>query len=145
MDPARARVPGRRDHQYPPYLRIIASGKDHVHIMTNRVRIALKALQPLGNSIRSLDWARCTYLRSARMILRPGGPLKDLRTAPNTAIRDRHHPPTEPLHQLMGILPIDLRLQLLIKNASHACTASPQIPNWRQGPQAHGENADRLA
>jgi len=41
----------------------------------------------------------------------------------------------------MGILPIDLRLQLLINNASHACTASPQIPNWRQEPQAHRENA----
>ena len=26
--------------------------------------------------------------------------------------------PVDPLHQLMGILPIDLRLSLLIKNAS---------------------------
>ncbi len=43
----------------------------------------------------------------------------------------------------MGVLPIDLRLQLLIKNASHACTGHPQIPNWRQESQAHRENADR--
>jgi hypothetical protein len=66
VDPAQGRVPARRD-QHVPYLRITPSpGKDHVYIMTNQARSTLKAPKPLGNSIRNLDWASCSWYTNLR-------------------------------------------------------------------------------
>ena len=109
------------------------SWKEHVHVMTNRARSTLKALRLLGNSIRGLDWAnwRVVYNAVILPILTYAAPvwysgqaglLDDLRKAQNAAVRHVagafSTTPIEPLHQLMGILPIDLRLQLLCKNAA---------------------------
>ena len=50
------------------------------------------------------------------------GLLRDLRTAQNAAVRHIagafSTTPVDPLHQLMGIMPIDLRLSIIIKNAA---------------------------
>jgi hypothetical protein len=106
---------------------------EHVQIMTNCARSTLKALQLLGNSVRGLSWAnwRIVYNAVILPILTYAAPvwfsgqaglLRQLRTAQNAAVRHIagafSTTPIDPLHQLMGIMPIDLRLQLLIKNAS---------------------------
>jgi Reverse transcriptase (RNA-dependent DNA polymerase) len=106
---------------------------DHVRIMTNRARSTLKALQLLGNSIRGLSWAqwRTVYNAVILPILTYAAPvwytgqarlLRDLRTAQNEAARHMAGAfcttPVDPLLQLMGVMPIDIRIKMLIKNAS---------------------------
>ena len=107
--------------------------RDHVRIMTNRARSSLKALQLLGNSVRGLQWAqwRVVYNAIILPILTYAAPvwytgqaglLRELRTAQNAAVRHIagafRTTPVDPLHQLMGIMPIDLRISILIKNAA---------------------------
>ena len=106
---------------------------EHVQIMTTHARSTLKALQLLGNSIRGLSWANWRIIYNAVIlpILTYATPvwfsgqaslLRQLRTAQNAAVRHITGAfgttPIDPLHQLMGIMPIDLRLQLLLKNAA---------------------------
>ena len=101
--------------------------------MTNRARATLKALQLLGNSVRGLSWTNWRMVYNAVILLiliyaapvrfsGQAGLLRQLRTAQNAAVRHIAGAfgtiPTDPLHQLMSIMPIDLRLRLLIKNAS---------------------------
>ena len=106
---------------------------DHVRIMTNCARSSLKALQLLGNSVRGLQWAQWRIVFNAVILpiltyaapvwyTGQAGLLRDLRTAQNAAIRHIagafRTTPVDPLHQLMGIMPIDIRMGMLIKNAA---------------------------
>ena len=106
--------------------------RDHVCIMTNRARSSLKALQLLGNSIQGLQWAqwRTVFNAVIFLILTYAAPvwytgqagLRDFRTDQNATVRHIagafRTTPVDPLHQLMGIMPIDLRIRILIKNAA---------------------------
>jgi hypothetical protein len=107
--------------------------KDHVHIMTNRARSTVKALQILGNSIRGLNWTQWRIVFNAVIlpILTYAAPVwytgqagltRSLRTAQNETIRHMagafHTTPVDPLLQLMGVMPIDIHIKKLIKNAS---------------------------
>ena len=101
--------------------------------MTNRARSTLKALQLLGNSVCGLSWANWRKVYNAIILLiltytapvwfsGQAGLLRQLCTAQNAAVRHIAGAftttPIDLLHQLLGIMPIDLRLQLLIKNVS---------------------------
>ena len=106
---------------------------DHVRIMTNHARSTLKAVQLLGNSICGLNWTQWHIIYNAVIlpILTYAAPvwylgqaslLWKLRTAQNSAVRHItgafRTSPVDPLHQLMGIMPIDLHIQMLNKNAA---------------------------
>ena len=105
----------------------------HVTIMTNRAKSALKSLQLLGNSVRGLDFMRwrLAYNAICLPILTYGiqlwyrgqvGLVKQLQGAQNEAVRvitgAFKMAPREPLHQLIAILPFDLRIQMLMKNSA---------------------------
>jgi hypothetical protein len=114
----------------------------------------LKALQLLGNSVHSLSWANWRMVYNA--IILPiltyatpmwfsgqAGLLRQLCTAQNAAV---WHPAStfstthiDPLHQLMGIMPIDLQLQLLIKNVSlHLYRIPTKLPTGGKSPRTLG-------
>ena len=101
--------------------------------MTNRARSTVKALQVLGNSIRGLNWTQWRTVFNAVIlpILTYAAPVwytgqagltRSLRTAQNEAIRHMagafRTTPVDPLLQLMGVMPIDIHIKKLIKNAS---------------------------
>ena len=106
----------------------------HVDTVCNRARATLKALQLLGNSIRGLDQAswRLAYNAICLPVLTYGCQLwytgkqvtlvKKLQTVQNEAVRvisgTFRTTPREPLHQLLTILPMDLRLTILIQNTA---------------------------
>ena len=106
----------------------------HVDVVCNRARASLKALQLLGNSVRGLDQAswRLAYLAICLPVLTYGCQLwyrgkqvtlvKKLQTVQNDAVRiitgTFRTTPREPLHQLLTILPMDLRLNLLTQNTA---------------------------
>ena len=111
--------------------------------MTTHARSTLKALQLLGNSIRGLSWAHWRIIDNAVMlpILTYATPvwfsgqaslLRQLRTAQNAAVRHIagtfSTTPIDPLHQLMGIMPIDLRLQLLTLLTKNAALRLYRLP-----------------
>lgn len=106
----------------------------HVEVVCNRARASLKALQLLGNSIRGLDQAswRLAYIAICLPVLTYGCQLwyrgkqvtlvRKLQTVQNEAVRiisgTFRTTPREPLHQLLTILPMDLRLNLLTQNTA---------------------------
>lgn len=106
----------------------------HVEVVCNRARASLKALQLLGNSVRGLDQAswRLAYNAICLPVLTYGCQLwfrgkqvvlvKKLQTVQNDAIRiisgTFRTTPREPLHQLLTILPMDLRLSMLVQNTA---------------------------
>jgi Reverse transcriptase (RNA-dependent DNA polymerase) len=106
----------------------------HVEVMCNRARASLKALQLLGNSVRGLDQARwrLAYNAICLLVLTYGSQLwftgkqvtlvKKLQVVQNDTVRlisgTFRTTPREPLHQLLNILPMDLRLKrILLKMA----------------------------
>ena len=106
----------------------------HVEVVCNRTRATLKALQLLGNSVRGLDQAswRLAYNAICLPVLTYGCQLwyrgkqvtlvKKLQTVQNDAVRiisgTFRTTPQEPLHQLLTILPMDLRLKLLTQSTA---------------------------
>ena len=106
----------------------------HVEVMCNRAQASLKALQLLGNSVRGLDQARwrLAYNAICLPVLTYGCQLwytgkqatlvKKLQVVQNNAVRlisgTFRTTPREPLHHLLNILPMDLRLRkILLKTA----------------------------
>src|SRR5258708_29714566 len=106
----------------------------HVDIMCNRARASIKALQLLGNSVRGLDhgWWHLAYNAICLPVLTYGCQLwytgkqvtlvKKLQMVQNNAVRVIAGAfcttPHEPLHQLLSILPMDLRLSMLTQNSA---------------------------
>jgi Reverse transcriptase (RNA-dependent DNA polymerase) len=110
------------------------SWSHHVEVMCNRARASLKALQLLGNSVRGLDQARWRLAFNAIClpVLTYGCQLwytgkqvtlvKKLQAVQNDAVKlisgTFRTTPREPLHHLLNILPMDLRLKkILLKTA----------------------------
>ena len=127
----------------------------HVDTVCNRARASLKALQLLGNSVRGLDQAswRLAYSAICLPVLTYGCQLwytgkqvtlvKKLQVVQNDAVRiisgTFRTTPREPLHQLLTILPMDLRLDILIQNTArrlYKIPASSQLLR-RLGPRWH--------
>jgi hypothetical protein len=106
----------------------------HVTVMCNRARATLKALQLLGNSVRGLDQARwrLAYNAICLPVLTYGCQLwfkgkqvtlvKKLQTVQNDAVRlisgTFRTTPRDPLHQLLNILPMNLRLTMIVQNSA---------------------------
>ena len=106
----------------------------HVNVMCNRTRATLKTLQLLGNSLRGLDQARwrLAYNAICLPVLTYGcqlwytgkqvGLVKKLQVVQNDAVRlisgTFRTTPREPLHQLLNILPMDLRLNMIVQNSA---------------------------
>ena len=98
----------------------------HVKVMCNRARATLKALQLLGNSVRRLNqaWWKLAYNTICLPVLTYGCQLwfkgkqvmlvKKLQIVQNDVVKVMSGTfcttPREPLHQLLNILPMDLRL-----------------------------------
>ena len=113
----------------------------HVDTVCNRARATLKALQLLGNSVRGLDQAswRLAYNAICLPVLTYGCQLwymgkqvtlvKKLQIVQNEAVRvisgTFRTTPREPLHQLLTILPMDLRLTMLIQNTALCLYKAP--------------------
>jgi Reverse transcriptase (RNA-dependent DNA polymerase) len=106
----------------------------HVDVMCNQARATLKSLQLLGNSIHGLDQARwrLAYNAICLTVLTYGCQLwykgkqvklvKKLQTVQNDTVRlisgTFQTTPREPLHQLLNILPMDLRLNMIVQNSA---------------------------
>jgi hypothetical protein len=102
--------------------------------MCNQARATLKALQLLGNSVRGLNQARwrLAYNAICLPVLTYGCQLwfkgkqvtlvKKLQMVQNDAVRlisgTFHTTPREPLHQLLNVLPMDLRLNMIVQNSA---------------------------
>jgi hypothetical protein len=124
----------------------------HVEVMCNRARASLKALQLLGNSVRGLDQAswRLAYSAVCLPVLTYGCQLwytgkqktlvKKLQTVQNDAVRiisgAFRTTPREPLHQLLTILPMDLRLDMLTQSTALRLY---RVPNGSQLRRRLGE------
>ena len=105
----------------------------HVKIMATRARGTLKSMKLLGNSVKGLDhgsWRRA-YNAICLPVLTYGSPVwfkqqkqlsKILQVVQDEAVRWMmgafRTTPAEPLHQLIAILPIHIRLQMLSKTAA---------------------------
>ena len=114
----------------------------HVDTVCNRARASLKGLQLLGNSNRGLDQAkwRLAYNAICLPVLTYGCQLwytgkqvtlvKKLQTVQNDAVRIMsgtfRTTPREPLHQLLTILPMDLRLKMLTQNTALRLYRAPK-------------------
>ena len=114
----------------------------HVEIMCNRARGTLKSLQLLGNSVQGLDQARwrLAYNAICLPVLTYGCQLwyrgkqvtlvRKLQKVQNDAVRlisgTFRTTPREPLHQLLNILPIDLRLNMIVQNAALRLYRTPK-------------------
>ena len=127
----------------------------HVDTVCNRARATLKALQLLGNSVRGLDQAkwRLAYGAICLPVLTYGCQLwytgkqktlvKKLQTVQNDAVRVMsgtfRTTPREPLHQLLTILPMDLRLNMLTQNTALRLYRAPRSSQLlrRLGPAWH--------
>jgi hypothetical protein len=110
------------------------SWSHHVQVMCNRARATLKSLQLLGNSVRGLDQARwrLAYNAICLPVLTYGCQLwyrgkqitlvKKLQTVQNDAVRlmsgTFRTTPRDPLHQLLNVLPMDLRLNMIVQNSA---------------------------
>ena len=106
----------------------------HVEVMCNRARATIKALRLLRNSVRGLNHAkwRLTYNAVCLPVLMYGCQLwytgkqktlvKKLQMVQNEAVRviagAFRTTPCEPLHQLLTILPMDIRLEMLTQNTA---------------------------
>ena len=105
-----------------------------MEVMCNRTRASIKALQLLGNSVCGLDHASWCLVYNAIClpVLTYGCQLwftnkqktlvQKLQTVQNEAVRiiagAFSMAPHEPLHQLLSILPMDLRLMMLTQNTA---------------------------
>jgi hypothetical protein len=114
----------------------------HVDVVCNRARASLKALKLLGNSVRGLDQAkwRLAYNAICLPVLTYGCQLwytgkqvtlvKKLQRVQNDAVRiisgTFRTTPLDPLHQLLTILPIKLRLDMLIQNTALRLYRAPK-------------------
>jgi Reverse transcriptase (RNA-dependent DNA polymerase)/Endonuclease-reverse transcriptase len=114
----------------------------HVNTVCNRARATLKALQLLGNSVRGLDQAswRLAYNAICLPVLTYGCQLwytgkqvmlvKKLQTVQNDAVRiisgTFRTTPREPLHQLLTILPMNLRLDMLTQSTALRLYKAPR-------------------
>ena len=114
----------------------------HVEVMCNRARASLKALQLLGNSVRGLDQARwrLAYNAICLPVLTYGCQLwytgkqvtlvKKLQVVQNDAVRlisgTFRTTPRDPLHQLLNILPMDLRLNMVVQNTALRLYRAPK-------------------
>lgn len=114
----------------------------HVNVVCNRARASLKALQLLGNSVRGLDQAkwRLAYIAICLPVLTYGCQLwyrgkqvtlvKKLQTVQNDAVRiitgTFRTTPREPLHQLLTILPMKQRLDLLTQKTALRLYKAPR-------------------
>jgi len=106
----------------------------HVKIMCNRARASLKSLQILGNSVRGLDFAswRLAYNAVCLPVLTYGLALwahkglekhfKQVELVQNQAVchisGSFRTAPREPLHQILAILPIKTRANMLLLNVA---------------------------
>jgi len=118
------------------------SWSHHITIMCNRARATLKALQLLRNSVRGLDQARwrLAYNAICLPVLTYGCQLwfkgkqitlvKKLQTVQNDVLRlisgTFWTTPRDPLHQLLNILPMDLRLNMIVQNSALRLYRAPQ-------------------
>ena len=116
--------------------------KQHVEVMCNRTHATLKALQILGNSICGLDHARwrLAYNAICLPVLTYGCQMwftskqktlvKKLQTVQNKAVRiilgTFCTMPQEPLHQLLTIFPMEVRLNMLLQNSALHLNKVPQ-------------------
>ena len=112
----------------------------HVKIMATRARGTLKSMKLLGNSVKGLDhgsW-RLAYNAICLPVLTYGSPIwfkqqkllaKTLQAVQDEAVRWMmgafRTTPAEPLHQLIAILPIHIRLQMLSKMAALTLLSVP--------------------
>ena len=108
--------------------------KHHVDVACNRACASLKALQLLGNSVRGLDQARwwLAYNAICLPVLTYGCQLwftgkqvtlvKKMQTVQNDAVKimlgSFRTAPREALHHLLTVFPMDLRLNMIIKNTA---------------------------
>ena len=127
----------------------------HVDTVCNRARATLKALQLLGNSVRGLDQAswRLAYNAICLPVLTYGCQLwytgkqvtlvKKLQTVQNDAVKIMsgtfRTTPREPLHQLLTVLPMNLRLDMLIQSTALCLYKAPGSSQLlrRLGPAWH--------
>jgi len=110
------------------------SWSHHINTMCNRARASIKALQLLSNSVQGLDHAhwQLAYNTICLPVLTYGcqlwfsgkqvGLVKKLQLVQNKAVKVIAGAfctaPQEALHQLLTILPIDLRLRMLTQNTT---------------------------
>jgi hypothetical protein len=132
----------------------------HVKVMCNRAQASIKALQLLRNSVRGLDQAkwRLVYNAICLPVLTYGCQLwftgkqktlvKKLQTTQNEAVKviagTFHTTPHDLLHQLLTILPMDIRLKMLTQNTAlrlYRVSKDSQLLKWLGGewytPQPH--------
>jgi hypothetical protein len=118
------------------------SWKHHIEVMCNRARASLKSLQLLGNSVRGLDQAkwRLAYNAICLPVLTYGCQLwytgkqiilvRKLQIVQNDAVKlisgTFRTTPREPLHQLLNILPMDLRLNLMLQKMAFRLYKAPK-------------------
>ena len=157
------RVPTKNTLRYLGFFfDIKLSWSHHVTVMCNRARGTLKALQLLGNSHRGLDQARwrLAYNAICLPVLTYGcqlwftgkqvGLVKKLQTVQNDAVKlisgTFHTTPREPLHQLLNILPMDLRLTMIVQNSALRLYRAPQESQLlkRLGGAWHTPNPDDI-
>ena len=116
--------------------------KWYIEVMCNWTCATLKALQILGNSICRLDHARwrLAYNAICLPVLTYGYQMwftgkqktlvKKLQTVQNEVVRiilgTFHTTPREPLHQLLTIFPIEVRLNMLLQNSALHLYKVPQ-------------------
>jgi Reverse transcriptase (RNA-dependent DNA polymerase) len=130
----------------------------HIEVMCNQACATIKVLQLLGNSVRGLKhtkW-RLVYNAICLPVLtyscrlwytgKQQGLVKQLQTVQNKAVRVIAGAfcttPCEPLHQLLTILPMDIRLEMLTQNTALRlyrvagnsqllrCLGSVWLPAW---------------
>jgi hypothetical protein len=114
----------------------------HVSIMCNRARATLKALQLLGNSVRGLNkvrW-RLAYCAICLPVLTYGCQLwykgkqvtlvKKLQIVQNEVVKlisgTFRTTPRDALHQLLNILPMELRLNMIVQDAALRLYRAPK-------------------
>jgi hypothetical protein len=134
----------------------------HVEVMCNRARATLKSLQLLGNSVRGLNQAkwRLAYNAICLPVLTYGcqlwytgkqiGLVKKLQIVQNDAVKlisgTFRTTPREPLHQLLNILPIDLRLDMMLQKTAFRLYKAPKESQLlkRLGGAWQSTNANNL-
>jgi hypothetical protein len=105
------------------YLGLFIDCNAHMEkIMATRARGTLKSMNLLGNSVKGLD--HCNWRKQLSKILQdvPDEAVRRMLGAFRTA-------PSEPLHRLIAVLPIHIRLQLLSKTTALTLLT---IPNSSQ-------------
>jgi hypothetical protein len=137
------RVPATNTLRYLGFFfDIRLSWKHHVEVMCNRARASLKALQLLGNSVQGLDQAkwRLAYNAICLPVLTYGCQLwytgkqvtliRKLQIVQNDAVKlilgTFRTTPREPLHQLLNILPMDLRLDMILQKTAFRLYKTPK-------------------